>query len=248
MDSEHPYSPPQANLVTSPDLESESRPIPFEDPERYPGLWLRYKETIVQGFRENQAFLERVPQREGLSKPWQFQLLSALPMMVFVLLILIPLLALGLMGGVFGAKETMVGGGILAGIVLGVLILGPIFIFIGMLIMGALDHFCLWMWGGTKAGVELEQTIRAVGYAQGILNLVQLPLQILSMIPILGALFSLANLALMVAFFVYIGLALARMHRTDAWRGLCAVFTPMLLCCCLGFIALIVVFSIKGFQ
>ena len=45
---------------------------------------------------------------------------------------------------------------------------------------------------------------------------------------------------------VLMGLGLARMHRTDPWRGLLAVFAPLVvMCCCLmvlwfGFIAAIV--------
>ena len=33
------------------------------------------------------------------------------------------------------------------------------------------------------------------------------------------------------------GMALARMHRTDLWRGICATFTPFLALCCLGLAA-----------
>ena len=31
-----------------------------------------------------------------------------------------------------------------------------------------------------------------------------------------------------------IGMGLARMHRTDTWRGICAVLTPIFLLCCCG--------------
>ena len=53
-------------------------------------------------------------------------------------------------------------------------------------------------------------------------------------VPLLGPLIQIAALALM-------GMGLARMHRTDTWRGVCAAYTPFLLCCCcyLGSIILI---------
>jgi len=31
---------------------------------------------------------------------------------------------------------------------------------------------------------------------------------------------------------VAIGMGLARMHKTDTWRGICAVLTPLVLICC----------------
>jgi hypothetical protein len=29
-----------------------------------------------------------------------------------------------------------------------------------------------------------------------------------------------------------LGMALARMHRADTWRGVCAAYTPYVFCCC----------------
>jgi len=66
-----------------------------------------------------------------------------------------------------------------------------------------------------------------------------MPLQILSMIPFLGILFSMASMAGVVTVLVFKGMGLARMHRTDTWRGLVAVFTPLILLCCCGILAAI---------
>lgn len=239
---ENPYTPPQADLDAPqmPDPpEGEQLPIPYEDSLRHPDFWLRCKETVVQGIKENQAFLQRVPVGEGFVKPWQFLMISIIPMTAFALLILVPLIFLGVLSGPMGRKEQLLGSGVVIGIAIGVVVLVPLFMFLGMLLMGAIDHFGLWIWGGTKAGIELNQTIRASAYAQGIFSLVMFPLQVLGMIPLIGILFSMVSMAAWCVFYVYKGLALARMHQTDPWRGVCAVFTPLILLCCCGMIAAI---------
>jgi hypothetical protein len=101
-----------------------------------------------------------------------------------------------------------------------VLLLMPLFTFLGMVIGGALNHFFLWLWGGLRPGVGVQQSLRAYGYAHAFL-------QLAGFIPLIGALVQIAGM-------VVIGMGLARMHRTDTWRGVCAVLTPLfLLCCCL---------------
>jgi hypothetical protein len=89
-----------------------------------------------------------------------------------------------------------------------------------MVIGGAFSHFFLWMWGGLKPGAGTNQTIRAYAYASSFI-------QIGSLIPYLGILVHLAGMVVM-------GMGLARMHKTDTWRGVCAALTPLfLVCCCL---------------
>jgi len=240
-DQENPYIPPQAELTGIQDLDTgtgEPRPLPFEDPDRYPTLWSRFKETVVQAIKENQTFLERVPLGEGTTRPWQFQMLSLIPVAALLVLVILPLVAIGTVGGLFGAgREKMVAGGVILGVAAGIVVIFPFLLFLGMYLMGGLDHFCLWIWGGTREGVGLEQTVRADGYAHGVFNLVSFPLQILGAIPFIGLLFGLANMGLSMVFMVFKGMALARMHRTDTWRGICAVFTPFLMLCCCGVLA-----------
>ena len=104
-----------------------------------------------------------------------------------------------------------------------ILLLMPLFSFLGMVIGGALNHFFLWMWGGLKPGVGVNQSIRAYGYASAFL-------QLAGLIPYLGILVQMAGI-------VVIGMGLARMHKTDTWRGVCAALTPIILICCCGAVA-----------
>ena len=66
----------------------------------------------------------------------------------------------------------------------------------------------------------MGQSIRAYAYASAFI-------QIGALIPYLGFLVQIAGM-------VAIGMGLARMHRTDTWRGICAVLTPIFLLCCCG--------------
>ena len=125
-------------------------------------------------------------------------------------------------------------------VILFLLVLMPIFLFIGMFIGGALSHMFLWMFGGTKEGVGIGQTIRCYGYANGVYQLVSA----IGSIPIVGCFFLFLLIPFAIVWLVYYGLALARMHRTDSWRGICAAFAPMVLASCCVVITLAVVFSI----
>lgn len=190
--------------------------LPFEDPS-IPGFWARVGAMFQLLFTDPFELFERTPRSEGLGAPWRFLLLFSIPAMLIV----------GLVFGVFGFI-ALIGAfadrrpeasilALLPVAFFAVLALIPFFLYVGMLVGGAINHFCLWMWGGTKNGVGLEQTIRAAGYAHAFI-------QLGAWVPYLGLLVQLLGM-------VWMGIGLARMHRTDTWRGLVAVFTPLLLLC-----------------
>lgn len=218
-----------------PTLESRpesARPIPWEDPDAFPRFWDRVAETFKLAFTAPMAFFERVPQTDGLGRPWGFLLFTSLPN---YLLLLVILLIAGLVLSFLGladAKENLFRQypaltWILPLALGGFLLLMPLLQFLGMLILGGLQHLCLWMFGGTREGIGAQQTIRASTYAWAFIGLVSfLP----SLIPYLGIVIV---LPLKIAGMVFTGMGLARLHRTDTWRGIAAVFAPMvLLCCC----------------
>ncbi len=211
------------------------RPVPFEDVEDLPGFWARVGAMFQMAFTQPLEAFERVPATFGLGAPWRFLLLLSLP--VFLLLALV-LLIVGV-----GATLVLLDGHAAPGsrpfvpfLPLGVglvILLMPLLAFLGMLLGGVLNHFFLWLWGGLRPGVGLVQTIRAYGYASAFLQVAQ----ILVFIPFLGFLL---QIAVQIAGMVFIGLGLARMHRTDPWRGVCAALTPLALAFLAGIVVLVI--------
>ena len=208
------------------------RPIPFEDPEAFPSFWSRVGAMFRMVFSNPMELFDRVPVTEGLGAPWRFLLLMSVPVFLIVA-VLFFFVGMGIM--LAALEQTGKGDGksiaAIMPVIFGViLLLMPLFAFLGMVVFGALNHFFLWMWGGLKPGVGAGQTIRAYGYASAFL-------QIGALIPYLGFLVQIAGM-------VVIGMGLARMHKTDTWRGVCAVLTPLvLLCCCavLGIMAAVAI-------
>lgn len=253
--SEHPETPmPDAGLAApswpEPPLAAAPLPLPFEDPERYPGLWERIYETFRLAFTHTWAFFEAIPSGSGLGSPWRFQLLCWLPMLVLAAIGLALLALIGGLAAVAGAVSKQglaaLAGGTLALVSLAVLLLLPLGIFLGMVISGALTHVFLWIWGGTRQRVGLEQTIRAEGFVSGISVVLMIPFQILGIIPIIGLVFSFCAGIITIGITVVKGMGLARIHRTDTWRGVCAALSPMILGCCCIVVAVILAISIPA--
>lgn len=198
------------------------RPVPFEDLEAMPGFWERVGAMFRLVFTHPFELFDHVPVTDGLAAPWRFLLLLSVPIFLIMGAVFF---FLG-MGATMAALENQGGNGgrtfaTLMPVIFGViLLLMPLFSFLGMVLGGALNHLFLWMWGGLKPGVGVNQSIRAYGYASAFL-------QIGGLIPYLGILVQLAGI-------VVIGMGLARMHRTDTWRGVCAALTPLVLVCCCG--------------
>jgi hypothetical protein len=175
-------------------------------------------------FSDPFEFFERAPRSEGLGAPWRFLLLLSVPALLIVGLIFGVFGFLAVMGAVIDRKPEASILALVPVVFFAVLAMLPLFLFVGMLIGGSINHFCLWLWGGTRNGSGLEQTIRAAGYAHAFI-------QLGAWIPYLGLVVQLLGM-------VWLGIGLARMHRTETWRGLCAVFTPLLLLCLCMILAL----------
>ena len=218
--SHPPMPPPTADFLPPP--AAYLRPIPFEDLATFPRFWPRVGAMFGMVFSNPLELFDRVPATEGLGAPWRFLLLLSVPVFL-IMAALFFFMGMGVMLATLEQSGRSDGRAIAAvmPVIFGVvLLLMPLFSFLGMVIGGALNHFFLWMWGGLRPGVGAQQSIRAYGYAHAFL-------QLAGFIPLVGALLQIAGM-------VVIGMGLARMHKTDTWRGICAVLTPFfLLCCCL---------------
>jgi hypothetical protein len=222
--NEPPVSlPPQFSEV--PAFTQALRPVPFEDPEAFPSFWSRVGGMFRLVFSNPMELFDRVPVTEGLGAPWRFLLLLSIPVFLVMALVFF-LVGMGIM--LAALEQTGKGDGkaiaaimpVLFGVIL---LLMPLFSFLGMVIGGAFNHFFLWLWGGLRPGVGTGQSIRAYGYASAFI-------QIGGLIPYIGILIHLAGM-------IVIGMGMARMHKTDTWRGICAVLTPLFLLCCCGLLA-----------
>ena len=203
------------------------RPVPFEDREAFPGFWARVGGMFQLVFRDPMELFERVPLTEGLGAPWRFLLLLSIP--IFLLMALVFFAAgMGIAVAALeeaGRTENRVLAAAMPFVFGAILLLMPVFSFLGMVVGGALNHFFLWLWGGLRPGVPTAQSIRAYGYASAFV-------QLGGFIPILGLFIQLAGM-------VVIGMGMARMHRTATWRGVCAALTPLILLLVGGFLLLL---------
>lgn len=213
-------------------------PLPWEDPDTFPGFWDRVVETFRLAFTDPMAFMERAGRGEGLARPWAFLLFTSIPTYALLTLVFLALGAFLALVGLADAKENLFRqhpalAWILPLVLAGFLILLPLLQFLGMVLLGGLQHAFLGLFGGTRERRGVQATIRACTYAWAVIGLVCfLP----SLIPYLGALIV---LPLKVAGMVVTGMGLARVHRTDAWRGIAAALAPLVLAVAL-LVALIV--------
>ena len=219
---ENPFQAPGAPVLERPEDPGSLRPVPWEDLETHPGFWGRVGGMFSLLFSNPMGMADRVPVTDGLAPAWRFNILMAVPYLVFTGLML------ALVGSVFAfmPKDPNMPKGVMGLTVAGEGLFILAWILSGMFVCGAIVHCALWMWGGTREGRGLGQSVRACGYLWGFVNL--------------GMLLPCLNLFVMIGGIVYLGMGLARVHRTETWRGICAAFTPFLLCCfCYGaFLAL----------
>jgi hypothetical protein len=100
----------------------------------------------------------------------------------------------------------------------------PLLVTVGIFIGAAVLHLCLMLVGG--ANRSFETTFRVVGFTAGAANL-------FSMIPFCGGIIAL------VYHIVLQCIGLSRAHPTTTGKALMAIFLPMIVCC--GLIVLLVV-------
>jgi hypothetical protein len=219
----NPYAPPEAPLERDPYATEDLRPVPFEDLEAEPGFWRRVGGMFRLLFSDPYGLVARVPVTEGFGPPLKFMLLLSLP--VTALMAAMGLF-MGVIGGFTAAQDKHGPPAIFfAGMGLFYTVMMPISAVAGFYMGGAVNHALLWLWGGHRNGRGFHQTLRLHGYYLAFFFLFYL-------VP-------LANILVVLGGPAFLGLAMARLHRTDRWRAIVAAYTPLLLCCLCyaGFIA-----------
>lgn len=218
----NPYRAPEADLTPmEQDLAPDTlRPVPYEDIETEPRFWRRVLAMFTILFRDPKGLADRITVTRKLSSPWSFMVVLGIPGYLFAILMVALVVFMGAMADLGSTAKDSNGPPVwLWGLIpLLFLVLVPLMQFLGMVFAGLLNHGCLWIWGGLKQGKDLNATMRASGYFFAYFTLV-------SWVPLIGT-------VAMVLGPAGLGMALARIHRTDTWRGVCAAYTPLLACCC----------------
>lgn len=110
---------------------------------------------------------------------------------------------------------------------------------VGLSIWSLIQHVLLKLWGAE--GIEYETTFRVLAYIYGSTAFVTLPLAALGTIPAVGLLFQMAAAAIGIVGTVIQILAFMKTHRLSGGRATGAVLSPLLVCCCLGGLAMFAV-------
>ena len=188
-------------------------PIPWEDPARASGFE-RFVETVkLLATRPSDAFAG-MPTTGGIGSPLLYAIIVGWIGIAIAVIwnmlfqgMWIPFMDLG--------DEAAVAAVFTGAWALGMVLLAPILVIIGVFIGAAILHLMLMIVGGANSG--FEATVRVVCYAQ--------TAQLAGIIPFCGGLVSAVWAIILYVF------GLAKAHRTTQGKALVAVLLPVVLCC-----------------
>jgi len=187
--------------------------IPWEDPART-SAFERFVETVkLLATRPSEAFAG-MPTSGGIGSPLVYAILVGWIGIAIAVVwnTLLQGMWIPFMGG---GEEAAIAAGFTAAWAVGLVILAPIFVIIGVFIGAAILHLMLMIVGGANNG--FEATVRVVCYAQ--------TAQLAGIVPFCGGLISMVWAIILYVF----GLATA--HRTTQGKAVLAVLLPVVLCC-----------------
>jgi hypothetical protein len=196
-----------------PEPPPQAAPIPWEDAARA-SAFERFVETAkLLATRPSEAFAG-MPTTGGIGSPLVYAI--AVGWVGIGIAVVWNTLFQGMwipfMGG---GEEAAVAAGFTAAWAVGMILLAPIFVVIGVFIGAAILHLMLMIVGGANNG--FEATVRVVCYAQ--------TAQLAGIIPFCGGLISMVW-----AIILYV-IGLSTAHRTTQGKAILAVVLPVVLCC-----------------
>lgn len=204
--------------------------IPWEDPNFsfFDGLF----ETVkLLAFNPGEAF-RRMPVTGGLGRPLFYAI--AVGWVSIAIAVFWNVLFQGMWFPFMESMDDVAGMGAMYGLTIGwgllMVVLAPLFVIIGVFIAAAILHLMLMIVGGASSG--FEATVRVVCYAY--------TAQLAGIIPFCG---SIITLVWTVILYVT-GFSTA--HRTTQGRALIAVLLPLVLCCVMGVVLLVIAGGIAG--
>jgi len=192
---------------------TRAAPIPWEDPART-STFERFVETVkLLATRPGEAFAG-MPTTGGIGSPLLYAIVVG--WIGIAIAVVWNTLFQGMWIPFMGSgEEAAIAAGFTAAWAVGLVVLAPIFVIIGVFIGAAVLHLMLMIVGGANNG--FEATVRVVCYAQ--------TAQLAGIIPFCGGLISMVWAIILYVF----GLAAA--HSTTQGKAALAVLLPVVLCC-----------------
>jgi hypothetical protein len=215
-----PPHTPTAPAMIAPAAGSTSAPrsgLPWDE-RHSKGLFSAFIETLQTVLtRPSDAFTAM--QREGgLGEPLLYAIIGGSFGLVFYFIYQLAFQSLGVFANRPNPLAHLIGAGI-GGVLL--IIFVPVLVAIGAFINAAILHVCLMIVGGAKQ--PFETTFRVICFASGSV----FPLMV---VPLCGGVIAgIWDLVLRC-------IGLARAHETDTGRAVLAVLLPVIVCCCGGFL------------
>lgn len=206
------FAPPPA----PPPATAEPAALPWEDPGNG-GLAGLFETVTMFLTRPDEAF-SRVS-RAGLGRAFFYAVIMAWIELVFLfgywVIFQMPFFGFAIPSLDEKLAEAMVGAGLMVVFAVGILILTPIFVAVGLAIHTCILHVMLLIVGEGKGG--FDSTIRAICYAH--------TADLANAIPLCGGVISL------VWFVALQIIGISRCHRCSYAKATLAVVLPVLLCC-----------------
>jgi len=212
--------PPQPGATSAAETPAARSGLPWEHRQER-GFLNAFIETLAMVLTKPDLAFRTMKTEGGLGEPLIYALIGGCVGGIVSLLLSLGLQSMGLFAGQRDAFTAMAGIGI--GMI-GLIVLVPVFIVIGLFIGAAIVHLCLMIVGG--ANKSFETTFRVLAFSQGSTG----PLQVL---PVCGGLIA------FVWALVVDCIGLARAHETSTGRAVLAVLLPLIVCCGAGIFFLI---------
>lgn len=212
--------PPQIDATSTSETAAPRSGLPWEHRQER-GFANAFIETLAMVLTKPDLAFRTMKTEGGLAEPLIYALIGGCVGGIVSLLLSLGLQSMGLFAGQRDAFTAMAGIGI--GMI-GLIVLVPVFIVIGLFIGAAIVYLCLMIVGG--ANKSFETTFRVLAFSQGSTG----PLQV---IPVCGGLIA------FVWALVVDCIGLARAHETSTGRAVLAVLLPLIVCCGAGILFLI---------
>jgi hypothetical protein len=212
-----PMGVPAVQHVEKSSIVAKDGEIPFENRERYGGFFPALWETWREACFSPNTFFEKVGRSEDMGAPILFAVICGTlgTVVSFGFQMMFQSLLMGASGGQSGRQQMGLSMLFGAGMSVGMVVLMPLFIVLGLYLGAGILHLCLTILGGATKSYAV--TLRTLGYVYAA--------QVFVAIPFCG------NLIGGIWAIVLEIIGLTKVHETDTWRVVLAIFLPAIVCC-----------------